>query len=1104
MGKRDKYNFEELRNYYLSECNYYGACFFQALYIKTLKLQKYHLIHKKIMQQEFFILDDLMKSMMSESNDFLTELLLEIAGFTLVEPEDKEYRKSCERIEFLFPIVWEEYGDLVLTISMRNIMTIKGTLDEEVLTKYIDNTLMCLRSMYGCESRVYAQFYLHFIYETNWEKIVEYKDKFIDEYQYFKKYLERYDLFYVSYLFQCLYFYLDEDKGKYDYWIKELKKATEANKAENEYSILVCQYAYLKALEYEKGGDSKAVVSVLSKVISSYIYSSEAQNILFYVYILQKAAYHCSTIFDFDTMVKYTKRGIAICEELGEKETELYYEIYNYIGIKMISDKRYIEAQQFYAKNCKQIEKKFGRSCSNYIIYTNNFGLIYLLQGRLNDAYRCFDDAISVEGDNLEELKRGLVVRNLYLIESMTNNDQDVMDKYVQKYLAEQTINVGISSDIDLKILWLSTKLTEKNVDFSKIDQMLSRIHLLYRKHEMEEDIRINYEFCIVLYQWRKGRKLEALKLYSTVIKKYGNEVYSYNYGKIAITLLKLLVDCGQFEKAKVFGEKLIDYRYDEILEKGIGDITSELTSLKMVMSYYICLIDKYLYTYYQDNGFCISLIERIVNCKTLEKDIRSFLGKYESKQKEIDLNLYKLHNLNRKVNALEMRKDILSQINSDESEKQIEEIDQRIFQYTMQIAELESQLQKEINLKRHIKKFEYEGFHIPDQVVAMEFFSYLDVDFQAYDMDYDSPELRYICFALLSGKAAPTIYYAGSYNDQEYMLQEYYDCFFNGEEVDDPSIEEIKSSFERTILPLVEPYIVDTKMIYWCMDAEMHLIPIEWVLGEKYKDKISIFADSLKYIRNDERLNVNNVSSLIMGNPKYAIEQDINNEYDELHCSEIECREVAKIVGGKALIGEDAKQQEFNENYNRDILHISTHGKSVYVEDIFLEKNKLKHIHILLAGYSDWCAGRTVEEYGNGVITADDISYTDMRNTKLAVVAACLTNFSNVNVLLGNVYGLRWALGIAGVHFSVTALWEINDVATSIFMVLFYRYLIVEPIGVAFYMAKNKLRNIRREEINNDSILRSLFEQYDYDEKECECPFQQDKYWAGFTCYCS
>ena len=87
---------------------------------------------------------------------------------------------------------------------------------------------------------------------------------------------------------------------------------------------------------------------------------------------------------------------------------------------------------------------------------------------------------------------------------------------------------------------------------------------------------------------------------------------------------------------------------------------------------------------------------------------------------------------------------------------------------------------------------------------------------------------------------------------------------------------------------------------------------------------------------------------------------------------------------------------------------------------------------------------------------------------------------------------------------FSVTTLWETDDIATSIFMTLFYRYLKVASVGEAFHMAKIRLRSLRREEIKSDSVLNSLFEQYDNAELGREHPFSRDKYWAGFVCYCS
>ncbi|RKI84150.1 CHAT domain-containing protein [bacterium 1xD42-87] len=1104
MEKWDNNNLDEFRNYYLAEGDYGGALFLQALSIKVLECKASMTISRGILRQEYSILQDLTETIFSDSTENMRELLLELAGLMLLEPESGKYRKACGRIVELFPEIWEQQADVILAILLRNKELIKNEWGQETQQRYTDNVLDCIRTIYGYESKEYASIYLHLLCESDLEDVKKYKDEFIENYGYFKKYLEGYDVFYVSCLCLSLVTFLEENEEQYRYWLPELERAIMANRANREYSALVCQFAYLKALEYEKRKDSKAVVNILKKAICLYIIPNTVQNNAFHIKVLQKAAFHCSVLFDYETMAEYARKGVDICEQLGIKETEMYYEIYNFIGYKMICGEQYMEAQEFYAKNSREIERKFGRNCVNYILYINNLGLVYLLQRKINSAIQCFDEAASVEGEDLEDLKRDLVFRNLHWIESMGGENSEIFDTYVKKYANVKFTKMGISSEIGIQIMWLITCLTDKKVDFAEIDEPFKKMYTQYKQHNIPENVKVSCEVCIVLYQWRKNRKLEALKLCYEAVQKCGRKIYSYANNTLAIIFLKLLVDNGQYEKAKDFGERLIDYRYDEIVDRGIGDITPEIISLRISLSYYICLIDQYMYSCYQNEAFCIRLVERIANCKTVEKDIRSFLGKYESGQENIDFDLYKWRDLHRKINALEMRRDIIKGKNSDDGERQLEEIDQKIFKYDVQIAELEGGLQKEINLKDHVKKMEYKDFCLPNQTLAMEFFAYLDLDFDAQEIDFDNLDVRYICFALSYNQEQKTVRYAGSYNDKEYMLQEYYDYFFNGENADEQSVTEIKLSFENAIRPVIEPYIERTQTVYWGMDAEMHLIPIEWILGEKYKDIVNIHVDSVKYIRNDEKLDIGRASSLIMGNPQYAIGNDVPDEYTKLLCSEIECREIAKIIKGTALVGAKARQQEFNRNFDKDIIHISTHGKMSYVEDIFSEKNKLKYIHILLAGYSDWCAERTVEGYGNGTITADDVSYADMRNTKLAVVAACLTNFANVNILLGNIYGFRWALGIAGVHFSVTTLWETDDIATSIFMTLFYRYLKVASVGEAFHMAKIRLRSLRREEIKSDSVMNSLFEQYDNAELGREHPFSRDKYWAGFVCYCS
>lgn len=1099
----DKYDFDYLRNYYLTQGDYGGACFLQALLMKALELKGGRLRTGKAMRQEYDILDDLVNTIIPGSDGNMADLILAIAGLALAEAASKQYQKFCRKVSKLFPAEWERQADLVLEILLKNAITIKTACDEDFLVQYIDNILSATKEIYGYESRVYAQIYLHFLCECSYEDILEYKDELIEKYEYFKKYLEGYDIFYVSCLFSCMPIFMEQDKKEYEYWLGEFKTAVKANKSAAGYPVLVCQFGYIKALEYEKGNDSRAVVNVLSKVINTYIFPKTIQNNISHVHILLKAAAHCNAVNEYGAMVKYARKGVSICEELGADKTELYYEIYNYIGINMIYDGKYTEAQEFYGKNCKNIERKFGRNCENYLNYINNLGLVYLSQGRINDATACFDEGIKVEGEAFEEIKRNLIFRNLNYIRNLFSDDQAVIDKYVKRYLSTSSLKAG--SNTGLKIQWLAEKLGGEEVDFAEIDMPFSEIYTLYKRHEVPEHFKTSFEYCIIMYQWRKGKSHAALGLSCKVADRIGNQMFSYNHNGLAVNHLKLLMKDKEYMSAQDFCEKLIDYRYGEIIAKGMRDITSEVASLRMVMSYYINLVDKYLCDLYKDRRFCSQLIERIVNCKTVEKDIRSIIGKYDSEQKDISFKLYEFRDLRRKINALELRKNIMESGDSDESEIHISVLEHEIFRYATKLAELEVWLAERIDLREFVRGFKYQEISLPVQSAALEFFGYLELDFDAGEPDYDNLEVKYLCLAVTSAGNEVFVSYAGKYNDNEYMLQEYFDCFFNGIETDTLKLEKIKNSFANVVFPVIAPYIKGCSTIYWGLDAELHLIPIEWMLGDKYGDAVNIHMDSVKYIRNDERLEFSNASSLIMGNPEYAIGKDIPKDYQELLCSEIECREIAKIAGGKALLGKEANQSEFNRNFDSDILHIATHGEVDYIEDVFFEKNKLKHVRIMLSGYCDWCADKKADGYGNGIITADDITYTNMKNTKLAVIAACLSGFSSVNLLLGNVYSIRWALGIAGVHFSVTALWKTDDAATSIFMVLFYRNLQKMCIGKAFHMAKEKLRTITREEIKCDIVLRKLFEQYDDTSGYGEAyPFQEEQYWAAFTCYCS
>lgn len=360
MKEWAEYHVERIKNYYLTQGDFDGAFFLHALHIKILELNKRR--NKNVLCQEYDILNDLADTIFLGNNGDLAKLTLEMAGLILINSLSEQEQESHTKMAKLFSKVWKGQPEILLFFLVRNALTIKAELDEEILSKYMDNILAFIKDIYGYESRVHARIYLHFLCECRYDSSALYKEEFIKKYEYFKKHLEGYDCFYVSCLFSCMPIFMKQDKKEYEYWLREFKNAVAANKSTKEYPDLVCQLAYVRAIEYEKDNDSQAVVRILNKVIDFYILPESVQNNLLHVYILSKAAAHHYELNEYKTMIQYVRKGIDICEELGKEETDLYYEIYNYVGVKMIYDGKYMDAQEFYSKNCMQIEKKLGKT----------------------------------------------------------------------------------------------------------------------------------------------------------------------------------------------------------------------------------------------------------------------------------------------------------------------------------------------------------------------------------------------------------------------------------------------------------------------------------------------------------------------------------------------------------------------------------------------------------------------------------------------------------------------------------------------------------------------------------------------------------------------
>ncbi len=107
-----------------------------------------------------------------------------------------------------------------------------------------------------------------------------------------------------------------------------------------------------------------------------------------------------------------------------------------------------------------------------------------------------------------------------------------------------------------------------------------------------------------------------------------------------------------------------------------------------------------------------------------------------------------------------------------------------------------------------------------------------------------------------------------------------------------------------------------------------------------------------------------------------------------------------------------------------------------------------------------------------DGIATAQEISHLDLRGCDLVVLSACQTGLGEVSG--EGVFGLQRGFKKAGVNSILMSLWEVNDRATQMLMVEFYKH---------YLAGESKLESLRKAQQHVKS----------------QPGFEAPVYWAGF-----
>ena len=204
---------------------------------------------------------------------------------------------------------------------------------------------------------------------------------------------------------------------------------------------------------------------------------------------------------------------------------------------------------------------------------------------------------------------------------------------------------------------------------------------------------------------------------------------------------------------------------------------------------------------------------------------------------------------------------------------------------------------------------------------------------------------------------------------------------------------------------------------------------------------------------------------------PQTRSSDDLAKGWTALTHTQAEGQEVAALLGTGLISGVQATTTQLQRAQGPRIVHIATHGfflpdrkedldaKGPFQGFTRLEMPLLAREDpqlrsgIVLAGANHPEA--SAED--DGRLTALEATELNLSGTELVTLSACSTGLGSQATGEG-VYGLQRSLRVAGAHSTLLSLWEVDDNATKIFMLKYYK-LLKQGVGRA-----EALRQVQRE----------------------------------------
>jgi len=280
-----------------------------------------------------------------------------------------------------------------------------------------------------------------------------------------------------------------------------------------------------------------------------------------------------------------------------------------------------------------------------------------------------------------------------------------------------------------------------------------------------------------------------------------------------------------------------------------------------------------------------------------------------------------------------------------------------------------------------------------------------------------------------------------------------------------------VQQAYKSIWLPL-EPYLNNVKKVYYSPDGVIHNINIDYIQdldGNELCDKYSLMrVSSTRQILSKNQNFLYDRHDALFGDIVYYPGHTIGlnrrrastrSGFSFLGGTLKEVIEIDSILKDAQFVSsmrlrDDATEENFRKLSGRspELIHVATHGFYYPVDKAASENTYIGALSQFSGMYRSGLAFKdaqikwntSCDKYSSlinpndGILLSQELSSLDLSNTKLAVLSACQT--ANGSVDYDGVIGLQRGFKLAGVESLMMSLWPVEDDATQLLMINFYK----------------------------------------------------------------